>query len=348
MGKIIMKELISSETAKFDPLVIYESQTSRRVFIGKIHECSKKDCVWILENHLSGSIVHQKKNKKGEWENIDSIKLNTLKSGEGVLMNFTSEQLQKLYDCLTIAYGIAEQNIRDPFYEVENTAEILENTNDEQLVKILDLLSEDKTGAIAVISMQKKRKTALQQFLKMLNEDVKEPDWQSFFSKNEWIFGYGLNYVYTSVITEQALVGGKNYRNEGGQVVDFLSATKSLNAQFTVLVEIKRSNTKLLGSEIRNSIYPISTKLSEAISQIQGYCETWSTGVDCRSTFEKENPNIHTCQPQGILIIGNTKELMTGAQKQSFERFRQNLHNPKIITFDELYKRAEYIVGKNN
>ena len=147
MGKIIMKELTSSETAKFDPLVIYESQTSRRVFIGKIHECSKKDCVWIPENHLSGSIVHQKKNKKGEWENIDSTKLNTLKSGEGVQMNFTSEQLQKLYDCLTIAYKVAKQDIREPFYEVENTAEILEKTNNEQLVKILDLLPEDKIEA---------------------------------------------------------------------------------------------------------------------------------------------------------------------------------------------------------
>ena len=344
MGKIIIKELTSSETAKFDPLVIYESQTSRRVFIGKIHECSKKDCVWIPENHLSGSIVHQKKNKKGEWENIDSIKLNTLKSGEGVQMNFTSEQLQKLYNCLTIAYGIAAQNIRDPFYEVGTTADNLKNINNEQLAKILDMLPEDKAETISVIFTQKKRKEALQLFSKMLNEDVKEPDWQSFFSKNEWIFGYGLNYVYTSVITEQALVGGKNFRNGGGQVADYLSTTESLNAQFTVLVEIKRANTKLLGSEIRNSIYPISKELSEAISQIQGYCETWSNGIDCRSTFEKENPNIHTCQPQGILIIGNTQELRTDAQKQSFERFRQNLHNPKIITFDELYKRAEFIV----
>ena len=117
----------------------------------------------------------------GLQENIDSIKLNTLKSGEGVQMNFTSEQLQKLYNCLTIAYGIAAQNIRDPFYEVGTTADNLKNINNEQLAKILDMLPEDKAETISVIFTQKKRKEALQLFSKMLNEDVKEPDWQSFF-----------------------------------------------------------------------------------------------------------------------------------------------------------------------
>ena len=345
MAKQIKKELIAHDTAKIEPLVIYETQTTRRVFIGEIHEVPCGDLYGLPQNRLSGRIVHQRKNKNDEWENVESIKLSTLKSGEGVQMIFTSEQLLMLYGKLTKAYEIAKDYIWKPYYEEDNVADMLNGMSYEQFSKMLERLTEDRSETFALISMQKMRKVALHQFSQMLNENPKEQEWQSFFKKNEWIFGYGLNYVYTSVVTEQAYVGGKDYRNKGGQVVDFLSTTESQNAQFTVLVEIKRSSAKLLGSEIRNSIYPISKELSEAISQIQGYCETWCIGSNCRTDFEKKNPHIFTCQPQGIVIIGNTQELSNDAQKQSFERFRQNIHNPKIITFDELYKRAEFIVN---
>jgi len=33
------------------------------------------------------------------------------------------------------------------------------------------------------------------------------------------------------------------------------------------------------------------------------------------------------------------------AQLRSFELYRRNLHQPEVITFDELYERARHIVG---
>ena len=53
---------------------------------------------------------------------------------------------------------------------------------------------------------------------------------------------------------------------------------------------------------------------------------------------------IHTIAPKAILIVGNTRELATVDQRNSFELFRANTHNPTILTFDELYERAECIV----
>ena len=61
---------------------------------------------------------------------------------------------------------------------------------------------------------------------------------------------------------------------------------------------------------------------------------------------------IYNYQPKSFLIIGSLEEFTTenGINKdkyRSFELFRRNTSNPEIITYDELFERAKYIV-KNN
>ena len=59
--------------------------------------------------------------------------------------------------------------------------------------------------------------------------------------------------------------------------------------------------------------------------------------------------DVHTVQPRGLLVVGNTAELSEDREKwSSFERFRQNLQNPEIITFDELKERADFIVKESS
>lgn len=62
---------------------------------------------------------------------------------------------------------------------------------------------------------------------------------------------------------------------------------------------------------------------------------------------------IYNYLPKSYLIIGNLKEFMTSnwvnqEKYSSFELFRKNIHNPEIITFDELYERAKFIVDANS
>jgi hypothetical protein len=43
-----------------------------------------------------------------------------------------------------------------------------------------------------------------------------------------------------------------------------------------------------------------------------------------------------------VVIIGNaSEELNTDKKRKSFELFRTNLKNVEIVTFDELFKKAE-------
>ncbi len=128
------------------------------------------------------------------------------------------------------------------------------------------------------------------------------------------------------------------------------------DASFTVLVEIKTPATKLLSYtksqpqkviNPRNDVWQLSPDLLGAISQIQVNCRTWSIDSQRGENIRVlEKNNTYTVEPKGILIIGNTKELASDESIIScFESYRRNTMNPKIITFDELYKRAEFIVN---
>ena len=62
------------------------------------------------------------------------------------------------------------------------------------------------------------RKKQLEVFDKLLNDSAffdaiakewkakgKEAGWQKFFEKNAWIFGYGLNYIFTTQLDDKKL-----------------------------------------------------------------------------------------------------------------------------------------------
>jgi len=71
-------------------------------------------------------------------------------------------------------------------------------------------------------------------------------------------------------------------------------------------------------------------------------------------TTDSDDPTgeeIFLVEPKSFILIGNLKEFVTNLgvnqeKYKSFEIFRKNLINPEIITFDELYERAKYIVEK--
>lgn len=44
-------------------------------------------------------------------------------------------------------------------------------------------------------------------------------------------------------------------------------------------------------------------------------------------------------------MIGNTEQLDSTAKKDSFEYFRRGQRGTEIITFDELFKKVELLVG---
>ena len=62
---------------------------------------------------------------------------------------------------------------------------------------------------------------------------------------------------------------------------------------------------------------------------------------------------LYLYHPKSFLIIGSLSEFdgpygINEDKYSSFELFRKNIFNPEIITFDELFERAKYIVHSSN
>lgn len=215
------------------------------------------------------------------------------------------------------------------------------------------------------------RKQQLEIFKKLLhdidffNEQMKrcnctnEALWQRYFEKNPWIFGYGLGYIFLSELDGKKLeqvVLGYSVSNSGKRV-DALMKTKGIISN-TCFVEIKTHKTKLLKtSPYRSSCWSPSDDLAGAISQVQGTVasalENLSTKVNLTdSTGDPTGEEIFNYQPKSFLVVGCLDEFVTEhgtnqSKLRSFELLRKNTINPEIITFDELYERAKFIVHQN-
>lgn len=231
------------------------------------------------------------------------------------------------------------------------------------------LRSEVTTEDIIAVGYRKKQ---LDVYNKLLNDQnyfeslkskkqcsTNEGLWQKYFEKNPWVFGYGLGYIFLSGLDDKKLeqvVQGHSVDSHGKRV-DALMKTKGIISNLC-FIEIKTHSTDLLESNpYRSGCWAPSKELAGAIAQVQGTVASAVENLSCKiNPNDKEgNPTgeeIYNYQPKSYLVIGSMSEFVSehGVNKdklRSFELLRKNTSNPEIITFDELYERAKFIVQHN-
>ena len=357
----------STYSAKINErIVIDETGTTRKVLDVVINDKKME-----AGETVSITIVHQRK-KGSDWEDVKNIQLSTLKGGEGIKLNLDSSTTKKLYDRLSELYAlVAEKGVQfgTKEFTVARANEVIKvDSHRRVLIERLirenyseeiwnELLSNDPDLAtkLSWAKVQYDRTKALEEFrINLEDNKTNEGYWQNFFFNNQWIFGYGLNYQFLNIITDQPDYGGTNFTGKGAQRGDYLTNT-SATAKFTVLVEIKTLGTNLLSIkkgqnvEVRNDVWLLSGELLGSVSQIQVNSKTWNRTSQEKKNFQQlESESVFTVEPKGILVIGSTSEFQNHESKLcSFELFRRNLKNPEVITFDELYERAKFIVSHN-
>lgn len=215
------------------------------------------------------------------------------------------------------------------------------------------------------------RKRQLQFFQKLLEdptyfEEVKvkkqctdEGVWQKFFEKNPWIFGYGLSYIHLSSLDDKKLeqvVHGHTV-SEHGKRVDALLRTRGVISSLC-FAEIKTHKTALLQSKpYRSGCWAPSDELSGGVSQVQGTVALATESIRNKLSLTDEvgdptGEEAFNYTPKSFMVVGSLKEFVTenGVNQdryRSFELFRRNTASPEIITFDELYERARFIVEQH-
>lgn len=232
---------------------------------------------------------------------------------------------------------------------------------------IVDILNNDLTKADIVALAY--RKQQLEQFDKLLHDPSyfaktqeqrpkggKEAVWQGFFERNPWIFGYGLNYIFATNLDNRKLeqVTSGYAVNRAGKRADALMRTRGLISSLC-FVEIKTHETPLLESRsYRSESWAISAELAGSIAQtqktVQKAMEDIRNKLEIHSDAGDPTGEIaYLYQPRSFVLIGSLGEFRTqqGINEQkfgSFEVFRKNLVNPEVITFDEMFERARFIV----
>jgi hypothetical protein len=205
------------------------------------------------------------------------------------------------------------------------------------------------------------RKQQLQVFEQMLTDrTADERGWQNFFESNHWIFGYGLNFIFTVGLDDKKLeqtVAGFTFNKHGKRTDALLKTSGKISS--LCLVEIKTPQANLLKqSEYRAGVYQPSDELVGGVVQIQKTVTEMMKNISTKiqTTDSDGNPKdevLFSYIPKTFLIIGgldefNTKKGVNEDKFSSFQLFRRNLNNPEIITYDELLDRAKFIVDSES
>lgn len=256
---------------------------------------------------------------------------------------------------------VDDQLLRDVFADPAAIASVYANDPE----RFRALIQSD-ANASDVVALQHRREVAATMRLWLDDDDAfaearaaaggPEKAWQKLLEENPWVLGIGLGgqlfISWEEGQLEQTVVG-RSIKGVGKRA-DALLRTAGI-VRSLAFAEIKHHQTALLGEEYRSGSWSPSKEVSGAVVQVQQtvHLATRELGdylQDQADNGELLGTGTFVLQPRSYVIIGSMGQL-TGDhggpipdKVRSFELFRRNLHEPEVITFDELVARAEWHV----
>ncbi len=176
-----------------------------------------------------------------------------------------------------------------------------------------------------------RRARAIDEFNYLLESDLVEHRWQSWFEENSWVLGSD----FVKVLDERS-IDTKN-------ISDFLM--KSYDG-FLDIVEIKRpeGGLKFWSSSLDHGNWIPHNDLVKAITQAAIYIHEVEREANDLRFYERVG--VKAIKPRCTLIYGRSD----GWRKEQQEAFRilnSSYHNLTIMTYDHVLDRARRILGKN-
>lgn len=318
---------------------------------------------------VRGRFIYQRKSRSDRWIDFDRLPLSSLKKGEGYQLSLAAGELYKLLQEVVPLYRFhRREGVPSGRVELLKVNRALSELLPEAAPDLLAFLSAHSNDAVQTLRtvLQWLSRQALAQELISeggelpelnslvglanlrsvlkswaANADNKDEEfWQSLFARHSYVLSQLFAYPIV-FIKGKAYVGGKDLSNTGGNVVDFLFRTESTGA--AVLIEIKSPQAHLLGAKYRDGVFPPSTDLGGAISQVLEYSESLSAEFHA---LKSADGVLTAARPYCVVILGNaSKELADDAKRRSFERFRERLVGVRVLTFDEVFRRIEGLIS---
>lgn len=306
------------------------------------------------------------------------------KSGnpKGESFYFTKDSFKKMMDFLRSIEFIdfdkkSHFQIKDEDISENRNKFILGFNSKGEKDKIEELAKFIKEGNITESDLKKalkrEREKTLEEFKKLLEEkkyfinyeslhkdNIKgsgeEAVWHHFLKTNNWILGLNIDIRFIREFIDESDIGITNTNGKGSPKVDQIGLT-----DYTVLIEFKTPNTYIFTSTkqstARTNTWSFSNSFIDGISQCLAQKFDWDKTHNNKDIIDQEmqiidQTKVRTIDPKSIFIIGSKfREISEDSKnpdiilkRDTFERFIRNNRNIEIITFDELYERAYFIV----
>jgi hypothetical protein len=360
----------STQAADATPIVLREGSMTRLVFVPMIVQNPDEQAASV-----KGTFVYQKKNRKDEWTPVETLSLGTLKAGDEFKLELSSHEtyllrkglheLAQLHAAegipqgrksfvkatpgLAALLGLAQPELSallssDADAAIETLGRMLrwigESSNPKSLAEALTALPADALpSATSLLNLATLKQAVATWEANRSNSN--ERYWQDLLARQTAVLSQLFAYPVV-VIKEQPYLGGKAVDNRGGKIGDFLAKAATTGA--LLIIEIKTPSTKLLGSEYRDGVRPISPDLSGAIAQALHYRQ--SVTQEFYKLMKDEEEPITLGDVRCVVIAGDaSRELTNSADRNSFELLRESLKGVVVVTFDELFARAHQVVG---
>lgn len=312
-----------------------------------------------------------------EAGNVKELWIQRIPTGAGnakTLLNLKQPDVGRLVEFLKLLDSIPTEGgttvrvddslVRDLFAD-PNALQNIYSRDPERFRQLI----EDDQAAHDVVAISSRR-AATSRFFRMLTEEEffdslvndepsksEERVWQNFFEANPWILGASLSAQFLTswnATKLEQVVRGFDISGPGKRT-DALMKTAG-HVRSMVFLEIKTHRTDLLAREYRSGCWSPSSELAGGLAQVQGTVQLavnaigerigglGNDGADIAGDFT------YMIRPRSLLVIGSLSQLKgeAGGDHQgkirSFELFRRSVIEPEIVTFDELYARAKFIV----
>jgi len=174
------------------------------------------------------------------------------------------------------------------------------------------------------------RRRAVQEFENMLGQNLSEPKWQEWFTRNDWVLGS----EFVKVLDEREI--------DARHITDYLMQAYD---GFVDIIEIKRPelNMRFWAEKRDHDNYVPSSELIKAITQATRYI--YEVEREANSIkFAERIGNIKTIKPRCVLIFGRSQD-WNSDQREAYRILNASYHNLTIMTYDHVLARAKRMLG---
>ena len=333
--RVIRSSPTSFHTAEMSEIVLSETQRTKLVF-EPMHVDNPKD----HEKQLRGKLVFQKPKSTADGQ-ATKLSRRDIHSGEYFSLDMDTTEVYNLARGLWDYYDVTSFK-GSPLFPVDYVEDIPDTS-------VLQVLSE-RPEIVSILSQQNREVLSMAMRLQELQEiktliednleNEEEAFWQNLFQEHSWVLSqlFALPYM---LFMDQPYVGGKGIGGKSGKFPDYLFQNGI--TENVAIIELKTPKTELVyDAAYREGVFALHKNLSGAIAQalVQRdtlYKEYAVTQMNSDVHFEANNVEC-------IVIAGNVGKITNLKQRRSFELYRNELRNIRIVGFDELLKKVEIMI----